>query len=134
MVVAFVGFVGVWVHSLTFSPVVAGVLGACVATYFTFLPSFVFILAGGPLVEHTRKDFKFAGPLTAVTAVVGTILYLAIFLAGHVFWPEGISARPDLFALALAVTAWWVLCRGKLGMIPVIFLSGVIGAAWRLLT
>ena len=132
MVVAFIGFVGAWTHVLSFSPVIAGVLGACVATYFTFLPSFVFILAGGPLVEHTRKDFKLAGPLAAVTAaVVGTILYLATFLAWHVFWPSGIVVQPDWFALALAVTAWWVLYKEKLGMIPVILLCGITGAVWR---
>ncbi len=132
MVVAFIGFVGAWTHALSLSPVIAGVIGACVATYFTFLPSFVFILAGGPLVEHTRKDFKLEGPLAAITAaVVGTILYLAVFLAWHVFWPTSVVTQPDVFACVLVVTAWWVLYKEKLGMIPVILLCGATGAIWR---
>lgn len=134
MVVAFVGFVGAWSKAALFSPAVAGVLGACVATFFTFLPSFVFILAGGPLVEHTREDFKLAGPLAAITAaVVGAILYLAVFLAWHLFWPLGWASSPDWFALALSITAWWVLYKEKLGMIPVIVLCGLVGALWRYL-
>lgn len=134
MVVAFVGFVGAWSKAVLISPAVAGVLGACIATYFTFLPSFVFILAGGPLVEHTREDFKLAGPLAAITAaVVGAILYLAVFLAWHLFWPLGWAASPDWFAVVLASTAWRVLYKEKLGMIPVIILCGLIGALWRYL-
>lgn len=134
MVVAFVGFIGAWTHAAVISPAVAGVLGACVATYFTFLPSFVFILAGGPLVEHTREDFKLAGPLAGITAaVVGAILYLAVFLAWHLFWPLGWAAEPDGFAMVLSITAWWVLYKEKLGMIPVIVLCGLVGALWRYL-
>ncbi|MGH8458901.1 MAG: chromate efflux transporter, partial [Nevskiales bacterium] len=90
MVVAFVGFVGGWTLQV-FGPgalVLAGIAGACVATFFTFLPSFVFILLGGPLVEATHGDLKFTAPLTAITAaVVGVILNLALFFAWHVFWP-----------------------------------------------
>lgn len=134
MVVAFVGFVGAWSKAALLNPAVAGALGACVATFFTFLPSFVFILAGGPLVEHTREDFKLAGPLAAITAaVVGAILYLAVFLAWHLFWPLGWSSPPDGFAIGLATSAWWVLYKEKLGMIPVIVLCGLIGALWRYL-
>lgn len=132
MVVAFIGFVGAWSKAALVSPVVAGVIGACVATFFTFLPSFVFILAGGPLVEHTREDSKLTGPLAGITAaVVGAILYLAVYLAWHVFWPLGWAAPPDGFAVALSLVAWWVLYKEKLGMIPVIFLCGLAGALWR---
>src|SRR5216684_3919909 len=60
----------------------AAALGAAVATVFTFLPSFLFILAGGPLVERTRDDVAFAAPLTAITAaVVGVVVNLAVFFA-----------------------------------------------------
>ena len=86
----------------------AALAGAVVATFFTFLPSFVFILAGGPLVEATHGDLKFTAPLTGITAaVVGVILNLALFFGWHVFWPQGTQAdalrrqlrvvlRPDL--------------------------------------
>ena len=61
-------------------------LGACVATFFTFLPSFMFILAGGPFVERTHGNLRFTAPLTAITAaVVGVIVNLAVFFALHVY-------------------------------------------------
>ena len=79
MVVAFVGFVGGYGQAL-FGPdagFLAGVAAAGLVTWFTFLPSFVFILVGGPLVESTRGDISFTAPLTAITAaVVGVILSL----------------------------------------------------------
>ena len=60
--------------------------GAVIATLFTFLPSFLFILLGGPMVEATRNDVKFTAPLTGITAaVVGVIVNLAVFFAYHVF-------------------------------------------------
>ncbi|MBF8270766.1 MAG: chromate transporter [Gammaproteobacteria bacterium] len=95
MVVAFVGFVGGWSKQI-FGPEllpVAGVAGACVATLFTFLPSFLFILVGGPFIETTKHDIRLTAPLTAITAaVVGVVLNLAVFFAYHVLWPRGIDA------------------------------------------
>ena len=65
-------------------------------TFFTFLPSFVFILAGGPLVEATHGKLGFTAPLSAITAaVVGVILNLALFFAYHVLWPQGFGGRFD---------------------------------------
>ena len=133
MVVAFVGFVGGW-NGMPEASLMAGVIGASVATFFTFLPSFVFIFAGAPWVESTRGNFRLAGPMSAITAaVVGAIVSLAVFFAVHVFWPHGPEGRLDLVALGLAVAGWVVLWRGWLGMVPLIALSGVIGAAVRFL-
>jgi chromate transporter len=72
MVVAFVGFLGGWSGQLPVpeSMVAAGIAGAFVATFFTFLPSFLFILIGGPAVEASREDIKFTAPLTGITAAV----------------------------------------------------------------
>jgi chromate transporter len=87
MVVTFVGFVGGWTKAL-FGPdalLSAGIVAATVVTFFTFLPSFLFILIGGPVVESSRGDLKFTAPLTGITAaVVGVILNLALFFAYHV--------------------------------------------------
>src|SRR3954467_681265 len=97
MVVAFVGFVGAAAHALTGipPPVLAGIAGAAVATFFTFLPSFVFILAGGPLVESTHGNLGFTAPLTGVTAaVVGVIASLAVFFLVHIAWHPGRSTGP----------------------------------------
>ncbi|MFV9616912.1 MAG: chromate transporter, partial [Gammaproteobacteria bacterium] len=101
MVVAFVGFVGGWTKEI-FGPdslLLAGAAGASIATLFTFLPSFLFILLGGPVVEATRDDVKFTAPLTGITAaVVGVILNLATFFAYHVLWPQGFDANFEWFS------------------------------------
>jgi chromate transporter len=117
----------------------AAVLGACVATFFTFLPSFLFILAGGPLVERTRDDVKLTAPLTAVTAaVVGVIVNLAVFFALHVFWPgsspQALFRGPlDLASVAIAVIATVALVSKRVDVIPVIAASGLAGLAlWAL--
>ncbi len=137
MVVAFVGFVGGWTKML-FGPeslALAGIAGACVATFFTFLPSFLFILAGGPVVETTHGQLRFTAPLTGITAaVVGVIVNLALFFAWHVFWPNGWTAVAaqgglDWFALAIGVAAAVALFRFRTGVIPVILGCGALGMA-----
>lgn len=123
MVVAFVGFVGGYGKAL-FGPdalFLAGAVAAMLATWFTFLPSFLFILAGGPLVEATHDDIKFTGPLTAITAaVVGVILNLALFFAYHVLWPQGFADSPDWPAALIALGAAVALFRFKRDVIHVI--------------
>jgi chromate transporter len=140
MVVAFVAFVGGWQ-----SAELAGLFGsdarfwtaalaAVLVTWFTFLPSFVFILAGGPLVESTHGDLKFTAPLTAVTAaVVGVIVNLALFFGQHVLWPEGWGGRVDLVAAALTLAAVLALWRFKRGVIEVIAASAAVGLGVHLL-
>jgi len=130
MIVTFVGFLGGW-SQLPFGPdalLMAGVVAAVVVTYFTFLPSFLFILAGGPLVESTHGNLKFTAPLSAITAaVVGVILNLAVFFAWHVFWPQGFEGRFDGIAALIGVCALLALFRYKAGVIPVIAACGVAG-------
>ena len=137
MIVAFVGFVGAWTKQV-FGPdalLLAGCAGATVATFFTFLPSFLFILAGGPLVESTHGNLKFTAPLTGITAaVVGVIVNLAVFFAWHVFWPAGFSGKFEWFAVLISVAAFIALFRFKAGMIPVILCSGVLGLIYSMLT
>jgi chromate transporter len=130
MVVAFVGFVGSWMHEALGhgNAFAAGAAGATIATYFTFLPSFLFILIGGPLVEATHGDLKFTAPLTAITAaVVGVILNLAVFFAYHVFWPSGIGGRFDWLSLLIGLAALIALFRFKIGVIPVIGACALAG-------
>ncbi len=130
MIVTFVGFLGGW-SQLPFGPeamLMAGVVAAVVVTYFTFLPSFLFILAGGPLVESTHGNLKFTAPLSAITAaVVGVILNLAVFFAWHVFWPQGFEGRFDGIAALIGAGALLALFRYKAGVIPVIVACGVTG-------
>jgi len=136
MVVTFVGFVAGWNQTLFGGEhlFLAGALAATVVTYFTFLPSFLFILAGGPLVESTHNNLKFTAPLTGVTAaVVGVILNLAVFFAYHVFWPQGLEGVADKVALVIGLAAILALFRYKAGVIPVIVGSGTAGLLWSFL-
>ena len=134
MVVAFVGFIGGYVKAL-FGPdmlFLAGSVAAALVTWFTFLPSFLFILAGGPLVESTHDDLKFTAPLTAITAaVVGVILNLAMFFGYHVLWPRGFAGSFDGVSALITLAATVALFRYKVGVIPVI---GACGAAGLLFT
>jgi chromate transporter len=136
MVVAFVGFVGGYLKAV-FGPdqlFLAGALAATLVTWFTFLPSFVFILIGGPLVESTHGDMKFTAPLTAITAaVVGVILNLALFFGYHVLWPNGLEGRFDLTAAVIALAAATALFGFKRGVIEVIGACALIGLATRLI-
>jgi chromate transporter len=130
MVVAFVGFVGGWTQHVpgADAPALSGALAAAVVTFFTFLPSFVFILLGGPLVESTHRQLKFTAPLTAITAaVVGVILNLAVFFAYHVLWPQGFAGPFDAASAAIAIAAAIALFRFKRGVMEVIGASAAIG-------
>ena len=135
MVVAFVGFVGAWTKEI-FGPdmlLLAGAAGAVVATLFTFLPSFLFILLGGPTVEATRHDVKFTAPLTGITAaVVGVILNLAVFFAYHVLWPQGFEATFEWFAALIGALAFVALFRYKLGIVTVIGASAFVGLCYSM--
>jgi chromate transporter len=138
MVVTFVGFVGGWTKQLfgadATSLIWAGIAGGAVATFFTFLPSYLFILIGGPLVEATHGDLKFTAPLTGITAaVVGVILNLAVFFAWHVLWPGGPDGKFEWFAAAVGVAAFTALFKYKIGIIPVIAACGAAGLAYTLL-
>ena len=129
MVVAFVGFVGAWTKA-ALGPeglALAGIAGAGVATFFTFLPSFLFILAGGPLVESTRDEVRYTAPLAGVTAaVVGVIVNLALFFALHVFTTQG---GIDVAAMLIGAGAALALFRFNLGVIPVIAAGALAGIA-----
>jgi len=135
MVVSFVGFVGGWAKQVLGPDLLlpGAVLAACVATWFTFLPSFVFILAGGPWVESTRGQPRLNLPLAAVTcAVVGVIANLALWFLGAVVFPAGITVPPDLWAGAMVLTCGWALWRWQWSVMRVIAAAALLG--WLLRT
>jgi chromate transporter len=132
MVVAFVGFVGGWLHQVLGPDTLflSGALAASVVTFFTFLPSFIFILAGGPLIESTHGKLGFTAPLSAITAaVVGVILNLALFFAYHVLWPQGFGGPLDVGSAVIGIAAAVALFRFKLGVMPLLAGSAVAGLA-----
>jgi chromate transporter len=132
MIVAFVGFVGGWSKEI-FGPELlplAGMAGALVATLFTFLPSFLFILVGGPLVEASRDEIRLTAPLAAVTAaVVGVILNLAVFFAGHVMWPQGLDGSFENYAAVVGLLAGLALFYGRMGILTVLIFGMLAGLA-----
>jgi chromate transporter len=131
MVVAFVGFLGGWKLPM-FGPdqvLTAGVAAACVVTFFTFLPSFLFILIGGPLIEATHGALKFTAPLTAITAaVVGVIVNLALFFALHALWPTGWGGAVDLVAAMIVAVSAVALIRYQVSVIRLIACCAIVGA------
>ena len=135
MVVAFVGFIGGYVNQL-FGPeqlFLAGAVAASLVTWFTFVPSFVFIFAGGPFIETTHGNLKFTAPLTAITAaVVGVILNLAVFFAYHMLWPQGFSQAIDLASLSISIMAMLGLFYFKLNIMLVILISAAMGVLLQL--
>ena len=130
MVVAFVGFVGGWSQAVLGSDslFLSGAVAAMVVTFFTFLPSFLFIFIGAPLVEATQNNLKLSAPLTAITAaVVGVIVSLALFFAQHVFLPTATFHAIDYYAVLLAVLALWLLVKWNLSVIKLVLACAALG-------
>ena len=130
MVVQFVGFMAGWNHSGSWSPAVGGLIGSLVATYFTFLPCFLFIFLGGPYIEKFRKNAKLSATLSSITAaVVGVVLNLAVWFGLQVLIPGdgNFNGFAAVVGLAAFVSIQWL----KAGMIPVILAAGVIGFIWH---
>ncbi len=136
MIVTWVGYMGGVAKSVLGDPIAAGLAGAAVATFFTFLPSFWFIIAGGPMIEATRGELKFTAPLTAITAaVVGVILNLAAFFAWHTFWPQGTKAMPfagpfEVFPVVIALAAFIALWRYQVDIMKVIGVCALLGLGY----
>jgi chromate transporter len=135
MVVAFVGFVGGWSKQI-FGPdalFLAGAAAATAVTFFTFLPSFLFILAGAPLIESTHGELAFTAPLTGITAaVVGVVLNLGVFFGYHVLWPEGFGGRFEWFSMLAGAAAFIALIRHQAGIISVICACAAAGLIYQL--
>jgi chromate transporter len=136
MIVTWVGYIGGVAKEVFSNSISAGLAGAAVATFFTFLPSFFFIIAGGPLVESSRGEIKFTAPLTGITAaVVGVIINLAVFFAWHTFWPQGVKNAPfmgdfDWLSLAVAIAAFVALWKYKADIMKVIGVCAVLGLVY----
>ena len=135
MIVTWVGYLGGVAKAVAGGSIASGLAGAWVATFFTFLPSFLFIIVGGPLVEASRDDLKFTAPLTGITAaVVGVILNLAAFFAWHTFWPQGTAGAPfagpfEWLPVLVAAAAFVALWKYKQDIMKVIGACALLGLA-----
>jgi chromate transporter len=126
MVVQFVGFMAGWNQAAGWSPVVGGLVGSLVATYFTFLPCFLFIFLGGPYIEKFRDNTTLSAALSSITAaVVGVVLNLAVWFGLQVLLPA--DGGFNWFAGVIGLAAFIAIQRFKVGIMTVIFAAGAIG-------
>lgn len=125
MVLAFVGFMAGYNHFA--SSLLMGSIGLIVTTFYTFLPSFLFIFAGAPIIEKTQNNTKIKDVLTFVTAaVVGVILNLSIFFGRAIIFPTGFSDI-NFIALGWIVVSLICLYKFKISIIKWIAISAVFG-------
>lgn len=143
LVLSFVGFLASYRDPMGLNPAVAGVIGATLTTWATFVPCFLWIFLGAPYIERLRSNRALSGALAAITAaVVGVILNLAIWFGLHVIFQEvnSVDFGPlqmslpdpltiDWIALGLCVLAAILTFRTKLGMVPVLAIMGLLGLA-----
>lgn len=127
MVLAFVGFMAGYHHFG--SSLLAGSVGLIATTYFTFLPCFLFIFAGAPIIEKTQENPRIKKVLEIITAaVLGVILNLTIYLTQAVLLPEGFSLQQfDYIAAAWVVISIVAMYRFNIGMMWWIGVSVAFG-------
>jgi chromate transporter len=124
IVIAFVGFIAAYNHF--HGSLWMGTLGLVATTFYTFLPCFLFVFAGAPLVERTQDKPMIGGVLELITAVVvGAILDLTLFLGKAVIFPSGVVGlkQVDVISLLWALLSLFLLQRFKLKIIPLILLG-----------
>lgn len=129
IVLQFIGFMAGWNHAAGVDAAATATTTALLASWATFLPSFVFILVGAPYVERLASNARAAGALAGITAaVVGVIGSLAIAFGRGVLFPDGFAA-PDWGAIAIATAALVVLERTRVDVLWVIAGGALAGLA-----
>jgi chromate transporter len=135
MVLQFVGFMAAWNQPQGLAPTFSAVLGALIATYTTFLPSFIFIFLGAPYIESLRNNQHLKGALSSITAaVVGVVLNLALVFGAAVIWPQGLTGGTDWFAAVMSIAAFFALYKFKADVLWVVLTGGLIGLGRTLLS
>jgi chromate transporter len=141
LVVVFVGFLAAYRDPGSLAPEIAGVAGALVVAWTTFVPSFLWIFLGAPSVERLRSNTRLAGALAAITAaVVGVIANLALVFATSVLFDEVNVVTPlgheitlpvlgsaDPLAIAVAAAGFVAIRRFRMNVIWVVLGAGAIG-------
>ncbi|TAM22864.1 MAG: chromate efflux transporter [Nevskiaceae bacterium] len=146
LVLTWVGFLGAYRAPGGLDPLLAGVLGATLSTWVTFVPCFLWIFLGAPYIERLRGNRWLSAALTGITAaVVGVILNLSVWFALHVLFKDigkweglGLSLpiphleSLDLAALVLGVGAMLAMLRFHVSLIRTLLVCAALGLAWRL--
>jgi chromate transporter len=144
MVVQHVGFLGAFRNPGALDPVFAGVLGAGLTTWVTFVPCFLWIFLGAPYIEALRGNRVLNASLTSITAaVVGVILNLAVWFGLHTVFSDVTESQfgairlfvpswqsVDVVVLALTVGALVATLRFKVGMLPTLAGSAALGGLY----
>jgi len=129
MVTQYVGFLGAWNLPGNLTPLTAGILGALITTYVTFLPCFFFIFAGAPFIEAMAGNQRLQAALTGVTAaVVGVVLNLAVWFGFKVILPD---SGVDVFALISAAVSLALLQKFHLPIHYLVPVGASAGVIWR---
>ncbi|MBW8855275.1 MAG: chromate transporter, partial [Bradyrhizobium sp.] len=140
-VVQFVGFMAAYRAPGALGPIWAGTLGGLLAMWATFVPSFLWIFAGGPYVEALIGNKALNAALSAITAaVVGVILNLAIWFALNTLFDQTVAwtglglalklpvlQSINLPALVIALGAMIAIFRFRLGMLTILAASCLAG-------
>jgi chromate transporter len=146
LVTQFVGFLAAFRDAAPFTPLVAGLIGAALTVWVTFVPSMLWIIAGAPFIEELRGNRKLAGALAAITAaVVGVILNLSVWFALHVLFGKVTEMHSgpfrwyafdphalDSHVAVLAVTAAILTFRFHRSLIEVIVVMALLGIVTQL--
>lgn len=142
LVVEFVGFLAAYSHPGSLPPLLAGVLGATITVWVTFLPCFMFIFLGAPYVERLRHSRAIGHALAAVgAAVAGVVLNLALWFALHtafsvvgerglgpftIPWPEVSSVNVSMIVIGLIAAV--LVFRVRAGTLKVLGICAVLGS------
>ena len=133
IVLQFMGFMAGWNQPAPLTPAASAILAALLASWATFLPSFLFIFIGAPYVERITREPRLAGALAAITAAVVGIIATLVFLLGTVvLLPRGYDAAPSWAALAIAVGAWFLLRSPRFDLLWVLAAAAVAGLGAQL--
>jgi chromate transporter len=129
-VLQFAGFFAGWNNPAPLGPWTMATLGAFLTSWVTFVPSFLFILAGAPFVELLAENPRARMILDTITAaVIGVIASLAVWFAADVFGPD----QPSVLHAAIAVVSLWLLVGRRWSVPAVVGLAGAVGllrAVW----
>jgi chromate transporter len=143
MVVQFVGFLGAFRNPGNLNPWVAGVLGATLVVWVTFVPCFLFVFLGAPHIEKLRDSQKLSAALAGVTAaVVGVIANLSIYFSIHTLFAQTqrqvwgpVRVTPPVWstisvrAALVTLLAFVLVFRFKLGVLRVLGICAAVGAS-----
>ena len=130
MVLTYIGFVAGWQAGLPMPLWQAGLIGASIVTWFTFLPSFMLVFLGAPWLERTRQQLHWTAPLVAISAaVIAGILSLALQLGQHVLVPAG---HLDLMSASMTLVVLWLLLKVRVGVLWLLTVCMAVGWLFKM--